>query len=176
MRQAGRLLQVVLGAALAAAGVSALVELTAVVLGAGPLLVPAGRWLDSLRETQLADPASRLVFGIAVALGLVLLLAQVRPSPGRQARLEGAAPGAWWVPRASAEQYVRRAVLRGTEATGARARLTPGTRRWKVRVDADGPTAIRPQVERQVWAALDQMGAPQRSAVVVRVRRARRAR
>jgi hypothetical protein len=166
-------LSLLLGVALIAAGSVALAEVAAAALGAAPLLVPAGRWLDALRGTRVGDRPAMVAFAVAAAAGLVLLAAQLRPGRERRARLDGAGPAAWWVARASAERYVRRSVLRGTGATGARVRLSPGARRWKLKVDADGPRTIRPEVEKLALAALDRIGAPERRVVTVKLHRAR---
>jgi hypothetical protein len=176
MRMVNRLLSLLLGLGLVAAGLVALVELAAFALRVEPVLVPVERWLGALRSTVFGERGVLLVCGGTALAGLLLLLAQVWPRRARRARLSGSEHGVWWLERSGAEQAIRRAVLQGTHATWAHARLRPRARRWRVAVEVGTPPvvgveALRPEVEHRTRAALARLGAPRTSVLRVFLQR-----
>jgi hypothetical protein len=180
VRALNRLLSLLLGLALLVAGALGLVELAAFALHAGPVLVPVGRWLGTLRATTFEQREVLVGSGLAALAGLVLLLVEVWPRRPGRARLGGGRRGTWWLERATAELAIQRAVLHGTRTFWAHARLRPGARRWQVAVDAGIPPAVRtaalrPEVEGRARAALERLGAPPDSTLQVRIRRVREA-
>jgi len=177
VRALNRLLSLALGVGLVAAGGIGLVEVAAFALRAEPILVPVERWLGVLRVTTFRQRGVLLVCGLTALAGLALLLFQAWPRRAARARLPGDGHGAWWLERAPAEEAIRRAVLHGTRASWAHARLRPRARRWRVAIEVGTPPSVlvedlRPQVEHGARAALARLGAPQASALRVFMRRA----
>lgn len=112
---------------------------------------------------------------VAAAAAGALILRRARRS-SRPTRLAVHGPGTWWASKDTVEGYVRAAVLRGSNATGARVRLRADRRRWRVRVDADGSPDLRSDVERLARRALARIGEPVGTTLRVRVRQPRRTR
>ena len=124
-------------------------------------------------------PAPAVLAGALAALAVVVVVALlgVRRSRrrSRPARLAVHGPGAWWASPETVERYVCAAVLRGSNATGARARLRADGRRgdglrWRLRLDADGSPDLRSEVERLARRALSRIGAPAETSLRIRVR------
>jgi hypothetical protein len=115
----------------------------------------------------------------ALAAVVVVVVAVLLPRRSRRrsrpARLAVHGPGAWWASPETVERYLCAAVLRGSSATGARARLRAAGLRWRVRLDADGSPDLRSEVERLARRALARLGAPTGTSLRVRVRPRRRA-
>ncbi len=94
MRVFNRLLVLVLGVALAVAGVLVVVEAIWAWAGSGPVGAFVGQWIATFRTTPWSAP---IVIAISVAVavvGLVLLLAELRPQRKRHAEF-ATASGDW---------------------------------------------------------------------------------
>ena len=175
VRTFNRLLSLLLGAALVAGGVLALTETAAAVFGQGPLVVPAARWADEVRQQTFSEAVVVTVFAAVAVVGLVLLIAEVSPWPKRRVAWAKDAPGAWWLLRRSVEQHVARSVIRNTSATGAHVIFRPRRRRWSVEVQADAAPAARPAIAEQARQALAALAGDRPVSVDVFLRRPRRA-
>lgn len=186
---ANRIASLLLGLALLAAGLLAAVEAVLVGLDRPALWIPRDDWYARLTTTGWRDSGVLFVAVVAGALGLLILLAQLRPwrpdrvavgvgdadEPAGSPPATGAAANPrWYVQRRSVEHRLAAAAERVPGVRDAHATVRGRTRRWRATVKATGDRSARPDVEQAVRAELERMAAPPAVRVGVSLARIRR--
>jgi hypothetical protein len=173
MRVVNRLLSLLLGLALVCGGLLVAAEAMATALGAGPFGIPVNHWAALLEHRRLQDAWAVVGFGVATAVGAVLLLVEVWPWRPQRVAIGVDGPTSWWLSRRYVEMELRRATLDATPASHVMASVRLHRRRWEVRVRAAAPTDARRAIAEAAQADLARLGAPENSHLRVRVRRPR---
>jgi hypothetical protein len=164
MRVVNRLASLLLAFVLLGGGLLIAAETVAVVLDLPPLLIDRNGWYRGLSGTSLGDPIPRAIAIFVTALGLLILVAQLRRwAPDRLAIQRG---DGWHLQRRSVEQRLASTAdeVPGVRSATARIRRRGGT--WRPRVRAVGDPAVRPAVERAVRDELQRLAAPQTEPIV----------
>ena len=159
MRVFNRLVVLLVGMALAAGGVLVVIEAAWTWTGSGFVWIPGRQWLASFETTPWS---SNLVVAVSVAVavaGLLLALAEVRPQR-RRAATYATDTGTWLLLRHSTEAHLSRRLRAAVPASPIKTRLSPGTRRWRVKVTARAAASTRPDLEAATRAELDRLHAP----------------
>lgn len=169
MRVFNRLASLVLGLAVAAGGLLLAVEAVSVWTGGEPALVPLPGWYAWLRSVEFADGVVLLAAVAAAVLGLVLVVAQLRP--WRPVRVPAEVDDNWYVQRRGVERGLVRAVEGVPGVTEVKARVG---KRWRCRVRAVGDVDSQGDVDAAVDEELRRLSAQQRDRVAVRLIRRRR--
>jgi hypothetical protein len=166
-----RIASLLLGLALLALGLLTVVEAVLVGLDRPALWIPRDDWYTRLTSTGWRDSAVLFVAVVLAGVGLLILLAQLRPWPPERVAVgvEG-----WYVQRRSVEHRLAAAAERVPGIHDARARVRGRTRRWRAAVTATGDRAARPDVEQSLRAELERMAAPQTVRLGVSLARIRR--
>jgi hypothetical protein len=173
MRVFNRLLLLVLGVGLAAGGVLVVVEAVWAWTGSGFVGAPVGQWLATFKTTPWS---ATIVVAISIAVavvGLILLLAELRPQRKRHA-VFATDNGDWLLLRRSAEGHLQRRLAEQVPADGVKVRLTPRSRRWRLKVRAGAASDTKPALQRAARDELARLHAPGPSTVVVSMSGARR--
>lgn len=175
MRAVNRVLSLLLGLVLLAGGLLVVVEAVLAAADQSSWLIPADSWYQFLTENTLGDTVV-LIAALAVGLlGLILLVAELRPWPPARLPLHlETADGRWWVTRRAAERRLAAAAENVSGVGGARARLRTRRGRWRVGVRAQAREDSQQEVERAVEEILERLGSPPDSSVQVRLVRPRR--
>jgi hypothetical protein len=171
MRLLNRLLVFGLGVILAAAGFVIAVEATWTGLGYRLLGFPGKSWLHALRSAAWSDRSVMVGAAIAAAVGLLLLVAELRRQPKRLARSSIEDQDTWLIQRRSAEQHVGRVVQQEVPRSPVKAGLTISRRRWTLRLRAPAAESTKPDLEAAGQRELENLGAPAGSKVLVRTTR-----
>lgn len=175
MRAFNRLLGLLAGLALAGAGGFTVVEVILAAFHKGFVVVPGRAWLRALRTTPWTAPDAKIVVIAVAAVGLILVLAEIRPWRRRRARLAASpGPGDWWVLRRSAEAHLRRTLMAETAASRPRLRLVPRRRRWRARIVTVAPAQFRQEIRDAAQQEMERLGAPPGSVVKVKLSKTRR--
>jgi hypothetical protein len=169
-----RLLVFALGVVLGAVGFIMAVEAVWTGLGYRFLWFPGQSWLHALRTSAWSDRAVMVGGAIAAALGLLLLVAELRPWPPRVAQSSIEEKDTWLIQRQSAERYVRRAVQREVPRSPLKADLNITGRRWNLKLRVRAAASTKPELVAAGQYQLEKLGAPKGSKVVVRTTRAPR--
>jgi hypothetical protein len=170
MRTTNRILSAVLGLVLIAVGLTVAIEMALIAAGRSPVVLPLDRWYQSLRSMSLDD--SRFL-SVAVGLGvigLVLLVAELRPWPPSQVRANTAAG----VPMSIARRSVQRRVETAAATAGvsrARSEVRGKPDHWRLKLRAVGWPDRRDAVTQAVRAELDRLYAPSDVPIDVSLRR-----
>lgn len=170
MRVVNRVLSLLLGIILLGGGLLLVVEAVLAAAGQDSWLLPADDWYQFFTETTLGDQVV-LIVALAVALlGLILLIAELRPWPPTRlpVHLE-TADGRWWITRRAAERRLAGAAETVSGAAGARARLRTRRDRWKVGVRVEAREDAQQEVEQAVQHTLARLGSPPDSSLQVRL-------
>jgi hypothetical protein len=153
-----RLLALVLGAAILAGGLLVMLEAIWAWTGSGFVWIPEQQWLRAFKTTEWSDPLV-IAVSIGVALvGLILLVAQLRPQRRRLAAFE-TDHDSWWLLRRSAESHLERCLEAVVPTSPIKTRLDP-KRRWQLKVTARAATSTRPTLEAAARAELERLRAP----------------
>lgn len=174
MRLFNRLAVFALGVVLAGVGFIIAVEAVWTGLGYRFLWFPGKSWLRSLRASAWSDRSVMVGAAITAAVGLLLLLAELRPWPKRLARSSIQEQDTWLIQRRSAEQYLRRSVQQEVPRSPIKADLTISRRRWILKLRARAAASTKPDLVAVGQHELEKLGAPKGSKVVVRTTRAPR--
>lgn len=174
MRIFNRLAVFALGVILAGVGFVIVVEAVWTGFGYRFLWFPGQAWLHSLRTSAWSERTVMVGAAIAAAVGLILLVVELRPWPQRLARSSIQERDTWLIQRRSAEQYLRRAVQREVPRSPLKADLTIGRRRWNLRLRARADVSTKPDFVAAGQQELEKLGAPKGSKVGVRTTRAPR--
>lgn len=171
MRAVNRVATALWGLALLAAGVLAVVEAVLAALGRPPWLIPADRWYATLAHTTYQDRAVLTVSVGVLLLGVVLLVAELRPWPPRRLAVRTPEAGeVWWVLRRPTERWLAVAAEQVTGVRHARVRLRGRDRGWRIRLTAYGQPDRRPELERVMRTELTRLAAPPRHRLRIRLR------
>lgn len=158
MALVNRVLGVVLGLLLAAAGVLLIVETIAAASTADPVAVDRRALTSTLEESTWNDP---LIVAIAVGLvvvGLLLLLLQVWPRQPEELPLRGTADRRATVDRRALAQRLTASALEDPEVIGARASVTKKRASVRVRSQPGTPVeGIRQRITAQVIGTLQDL-------------------
>jgi divalent metal cation (Fe/Co/Zn/Cd) transporter len=176
MRAFNRIAALALSLVLIAGGVFVVVESVLAALHRRPWLLPSRRWYEALRGTQLSDRSMTVVAVTVGLVGLVLLVAEIRPwAPYRlPAQLSTADPDTeWWVLRGPAERRLAKAVAGVSGVNAARVRLR-GRHQWTVRVRAEARDESRDRITAAIDGELARLAAPGPARVRLRLRKPRR--
>ena len=170
MRTTNRILSALLGLVLIVVGLVVAIEMALIAAGRAPAVVPLDRWYRWLRSIAL-DNTWFLATAIGVAiLGIILLVAELRPWPPQRVQTNAAAGQPMWIARRSVE---RRAEVAATTAgvghPKSAVRGKPG--RWRINVRGAAWPERRDDVASAVRAELDRLYAPSDVALNVSLRR-----
>lgn len=154
-----RLVVLVVGAALAAVGVVAIVEAVATGVGAGFVWFPGQAWLRTLETTSWANPTVLIVAIIVGVVGLLLLVIQLAPRRRRTAPVS-AAPGRWHLARRSGERHLERLLAEEPSTSGVKVHLRPHHHTWTVAVRLRSGRAQPDALRQRVSDELGRLGAP----------------
>lgn len=174
MRLFNRLVVFALGVILAGAGFIIAVEAVWTGLGYRFLWFPGQTWLQSLRTSAWSERTVMVGAAIAAAVGLILLVVELRPWPPRLARSSIQEQDTWLIQRHSAEQHLRRAVQREVPRAPIKADLKIKRRRWNLTLRARAAASTKPDLLAAGQQELEKLGAPKGSKVGVRTTRAPR--
>lgn len=173
MRIADRVLSLLLGLALAAAGVLTLVNIVLAERGMSWWPHALWTWARRLGTTPRSDMSVRVTAAVVLAAGILLLVSQLRPWAPAELPV-AAGDGTWKIRRRSAEHHLASSAeaIPGANATGARVRTAK--ERWNAVVTVDAQSDQQGQIEDAVRAAMTAIGAPEGSTSRVRLQRRRR--
>jgi Family of unknown function (DUF6286) len=171
VRRLDRLVALILGVALAAAGVLAGIETMLLVLGQPALVIPRRTWAHQLSTLRWDDPTLGGVAAAVAAVGVVLLLLQVAPRRPVRVLLSSGAPAGTWVSRRSLASRGEWEILRIPQVDAARVRLGRRRLRAKVRLAPGTPVQDgRQLVDQAVKTTLDQWPPQDHVRVTIRAR------
>ena len=171
MRVFNRLLIFALGVALAGLGFIATVEAVWTGLGYRLLWFPGQAWLRTLQSTAWSTRSVEIGAAIAAFVGMVLLVAEIRPWRKRLVRTGADGDGVWLLHRRSTEQLLSRRVARQVVSGPIKARLSIGAQRWKLSLRTHVAASNAPALRAAAEAELARLGAPARSKVFVHTTR-----
>jgi hypothetical protein len=172
MRVFNRLFLLVLGVGLAAGGVLVVVEASWAWAGSWLAWAP-GQWLSTFKATPWS---ATIVVAISIAVavvGLVLVLAELRPQRKRHASF-ATDSGDWLLLRRSTEAHLQRRLAAQVPADGVKVRLMPRTLRWRLKVRAQAASATKPALRSAARDELGRLHAPGSSTVEVTTSGAKR--
>lgn len=174
MRVANRIASALLGLALVALGLLAVVE--AVLAWAGrPPLLPLDDWYERLTSVTYAGVAVRLVSIGLIVFGVLILLAQLRRWRPTEVDLRSDGErGHWRMQRRSLENQVSGAVNTVAGVHQAHAGARGGEHRWKLRVRALANADETEQIRAAARRAMDVLAVPNEIPLIVDVRKPRR--
>jgi hypothetical protein len=174
MRVANRIASALLGLALVAVGLLAVVEVVLALAGQPPLL-PLDDWYERLTSVTYAGMAFRLVSIGLIVLGALILLAQLRRWRPTEVDLRSDGErGHWRIQRRSLEHQVSNELNMVVGVHEAHARARGGEHRWKLRVSALADADQVEQVRVTARRAMDKLAVPSEIPLIVDVRRPRR--
>lgn len=170
-----RLLGLILGLALAWAGLLILIEAARAALGEQPWLVDVSAWNQALGDLAWNDPVLLLVLAGTVLLGLILLIMELKPRrPGHFVMQDQRDDRNTTVDRRGLEDRLRRRVVDDEDVVDANVRV--GRRRARVTASVPpdtSPRSVRERLESKVRAALDELSLRARLRPAVKVQRTR---
>ncbi|HEX4538650.1 MAG TPA: hypothetical protein VH112_00255 [Acidimicrobiales bacterium] len=161
MRTLNRLLSLLLGLALAVAGVFVMIEVILAAAGESFVVLPARRWLGWLKATPWSAASVMAILSAMTLVGLILLVAELRPWRSRRMPAPVTGRGDWWLLRGSTERYLRRHLESKTVANKVRPTLSTRSGPWRVRLKVDAREGARPEIEQRTRAALHDLGVEQ---------------
>ena len=166
MRVFNRLLLLVLGVALVAAGVLVVVEAVYAWTGSGPVGAFVPQWLATFKTTPWSAPIVIAISAAVAAAGLVLVLVEVRPQRKRLA-VFATDSGDWLLLRRSTEGHLQRRLTARVPTDVVKVRLTPRSQRWRLKVRARAASTTRPVLQSAAREELGRLHAPASSTVAV---------
>jgi hypothetical protein len=170
MRTTNRILSALLGLCLIVAGLAVAIEMALIAAGRSPVVLPLDRWYQSLRSVSL-DDGRFLVIAVAVGLiGLVLLVAELRPWPPTRVQANAAAGAPLSISRRSVERRVETAATTAG-VSRARSEVRGKPTRWRLKLRAVGWPDRRDAVTDAVRAELARLYAPSDVPINVSLRR-----
>ncbi len=175
MRVANRIASALLGLALVAAGVLAVIE-AVLALASRPPVMPLRDWYQRLTSTTFGANIVRLVSIGLIAVGLLILLAQLRRWRPTALDLRPDEEQAHWqIQRRSLEEQVSHAVNEVAGVKEAAAMARGGPHRWQLRVRALAHKDQTEQIRSAARRAMDKLSVPSEVPLVVSVREPGRA-
>lgn len=174
MRGFNRVASAVLGLILLAVGLIAAAELAVTAAGRRPWPSWLDQWLARWLTTPLSDPG---VFWSAVAvgaIGLLIVVFQLRRWRPDRLPTGDADEGVWWVSRRGVERRAKARAASLAGVHGARADIRGGARHWRVHVSAEAKPEQTPSLERMLREELSRMDLPEGVPVEVALKPPRR--
>ena len=170
MRGINRFASGLLGLVLIAVGLLAVLEMALIAAGRAPLWFRLDRWYGTLMRTTLANRTFLITSIVVGAIGLVILLLQLRPWKPDRLIAGSAGTTPWWLSRHSVER--RAATMAGTVpgVSHVRAKARGRPKQWHLRVRADGWSDRRDDVNRAVREELARLAVDERTPVEVVMR------
>ena len=154
-----RLFALVLGAAILAGGLLVMLEAIWAWTGSGFVWIREQTWLHAFKTTEWsASLVIAISIGVAV-VGLLLLVAQLRPQRKRLAPF-ATEHDSWWLLRHSTEGYLDRRLETAVPTSPIKTRLNPKGR-WRLKVTARAAASTRPTLEAAAQTELERLRAPQ---------------
>ncbi|MFC0531720.1 DUF6286 domain-containing protein [Phytohabitans kaempferiae] len=172
MAVVNRLASLLLGIVLLAAGLLLAIEAALLGLDRPSLWVPRDAWYARLTQTRFSDNSFLFVALVIGVVGLLVLLAQLRPR--RPDRVPVGEADGWYLNRRSVEQRLAEVANRVPAVHDAHVRVRGRGRQWRAVVKAAGDRASIPDVEQAVRGELDRLAAPDTVKVGVSLARVRR--
>lgn len=172
MRPLDRLLALVLGLALAAAGIVAVVEISLLLADGDPWLVNRSAWDTELRELSWDDGAVTLGLAIALAAAALVLVVQLVPrNPARLAVREGRDDREVWISRRGLQDRLRQRAESDPDVVRSSVKVT----RRRARVDAHLPShaarrEARQRLSGELRRSLEEVGLERTPKLRVQVR------
>jgi hypothetical protein len=168
IRLGNRLLVLVLGVVLLAGGLLIIIEGVWNWTNSGFVWIPGSEWLHSFETTAWSDRHVVLWSLVAVVVGVLLLVLELRPQRPRVLKLDVESPGEWLVLRRSTEGHLQRRLEAKVPTKPIKTRLKPRPRGWTLKLKANAAASTRPELEAAGRAELAAMHAPSTSRVQVR--------
>jgi hypothetical protein len=172
VRPFNRIFVFAFGILLAVVGFIAAVEATWTGLGYHFLWFAGPDWRTTLRHTSWSTRSVLIGAAIAAAVGLVLLIAELRPAPKRLARFHVEEDQTWYYQRHAVEQHVRRSLKKEIPTLPIKTDLKVTSRRWKLKIRAHAASSTKPALQAAGNQQLQELRAPQGSTATVRTTRA----
>jgi hypothetical protein len=174
IRLVNRILVLVLGAALAAAGLVVILEGVATWTNSGFVWIPGKQWLAAFKTTQWSAP---IVVGISIgvaAAGFLLFVMQVRPQPKRVVPYRTDSDAQWLLLRRSTEAHLQRRLSAHVPTSPIKARIKARSSRWSLIVHARAASTTRPILETAARSELASLHPPGTPRIRVRTTGARK--
>lgn len=165
-----RLLAVLLGLALAVAGVVLVAETVAAAVSQPPLLVDRAMIDSRLAELSWTDWITDLTIAILIGLGALLLLLQLIPRPPDSLALKGGPGREAELERKPLASLLAARIDEDPEVLRARAKITPRAASVSAKAQPGADTrAMRPRLEATAKSLLEplQLASPPRTKVRV---------
>jgi hypothetical protein len=167
MRLGNRLLALILGGAIAAAGLAVIVEAISAGIGSGFVWINGKSWVHSFETTAWsADVVVAMSIAVAVG-GFGLLVAEFRPQRKRVVSYS-TDHGTWLLLRRSAETHLQRRLALAVPVSPIKVRLKPRALRWRVKVTARAAASSRAPLRDAVGAELARLHSPKATRVQVK--------
>jgi len=167
IRLFNRIVALVLGLALAAAGVVVIIEAVSTWTSSGFLVVPGTSWLKSFETTPWSAPIVIAISSGVAVVGILLLVFEVRPERKRVVPYQTDTAGEWQLMRRSTETHLQRRLTAQVPTSPIKARLKPG-RKWSLAVKARSAASTRSVLETAGKSELHALHAPENSQVQVK--------
>jgi hypothetical protein len=170
MRGLNRVASALLGLVLILVGLLIVLVMALVAAGRSPRWLPLDHTYATLMRTTVADHAVLITSIVAGAVGLLLLLLELRPwKPDRL--LAGRADTIpWWLSRRSVERRTETMAASVPGVSKARAKARGRPKRWHLRVRAEGFSDKREEVDRAVREELARLDVDERTPVEIVLR------
>jgi hypothetical protein len=166
MRVFNRLFLLVVGVALALAGVLVVIEAVSAWAGSGFVGAPVGQWLSTFKATPWSAPIVIAISAAVAVAGFILLLAEVRPQRKRHAEF-ATSSGHWLLLRRSTEGHLQRRLRAAVPVDVVKVRLSPRSLRWRLKVRARAAPSAKPDLQSAAREELGRLHAPGSSTVQV---------
>jgi hypothetical protein len=160
MRAVNRIAAALLGIVLIVVGLVAAAELAQVANGGHPWPRWLADWLSRWPTTTFGDRRILALAIVVAAVGLVIVIAQLRRWRPDRLPAGDARQGVWWLSRRAVE---RRTAARADAMVGvheASAKVRGGSRRWRLRVRAEAKPDQQEPVEQAVRGELHRLDLP----------------
>ena len=141
--------------------------------GSGFVGAPVGQCLATFKATPWSATIVVAISVAVAAVGLILLLAELRPQRKRHAEF-ATGNGHWLLLRRSAEGHLQRRLATQVPADAVKVRLMPRSPRWRLKVTARAASASKPALQSAARDELGRLHAPGSSTVEVSTSGARR--
>jgi hypothetical protein len=159
VRAINAVLGLLVGIALAAGGALVIIEAAWTWTGSGFVWIPGGEWLQSFKTTAWSDNEVVAISVAVAAVGLILLLVEIRPHKKRTARF-ATDKGDWALMRRSTEAHLERRLQSTVPTSPIKTRITPKVRRWRVEVKAKAAASTEPILQDATQSELTRLRAP----------------
>lgn len=166
-----RLLALVLGLALAVAGVIAIIEVSLLLGAHQPWLVDRTAWHESLEQLRWSDRPMTLGLTIALACGLALAFLQLVPrQPARLALDDAAEDRSTSVSRRGLQDRLREVVSGDPEVVEARVKVSRSRAAVRASVHrSTEPADVRRRLSESLYGSLDELALSHRLRVQVQL-------